>query len=901
MASNARLALRAISADLSRDAATATIARGGARPLPPGVHAPLQPPPPRAPNGKFGHLRYDGDDAITSSTLPATQYAARLCPAMSRFARDNTDQAVSDVVVSAAPGSHTLLVVLPWVCFSGFANGQSQLTIPGPYGTAGRTPANVACTCRAAALMARALSPSTPLDDGIRYPVATSACAVPKSVADLDHRRHHTTTAFFRVGCNLAVLLAWLDAYDPEYLMSSRPAERLVTNSTDVLTPSAARLQRAGAPARFAYTVTPSMLASRVAYNDNGGWSAHNHPSVLAGKEKLDSELTKEVHRRSALILLAHAYQFMPCFLPVPLGLVPKGRDGDMRVIADSTFAPRAHNIGVHERHLPRSVNAAISKDSVTTCRYGTTLMHTIYMIVNLRIWYGALPIYFCLLDTAGAFRHARVHYAVLPLLTAWIFHSLFVFIGMSFGAVWSPGEYSIVEELVSNTLGLWSLDSISKNADALAFSEQFRQPDPDTAADLLVPMRPIRGDVFNPGLTVDALSAILARCFVDDFILLCMFTCSNAFHLTLTALLWAKLVWFSHISAPFRPSFVALAKLTPFATKGKALGYWLDTNAMTVQVPDAKLEELRRSIQPWLDGERGKSAEEIQSLLGSVRFAFIVLPTGAFLSVRLNNYLTAMTESSGAKRNHSRAGPRTFPVPDDVRPELEHMMFYLDHAARGYFTCHMERMLLRFPDFDCPSDASGYGCAGWCKQLRIGWYYVWPREVLDFFEASQSINLLEYFGVVMNVWFMHSRLREITTELPCCHFWTDNEAARAWTAAAHLPAPSAAALSRVMDGVVTHTNMHTRSDHVPGVVNGVADGMSRRPPQWLVDDSALSNALSSPRPPIFLPPQLDQILHPPRQLVSVMLQALLSSSSPPVHQLIQLTNEVNFRTSPHG
>jgi hypothetical protein len=488
----------------------------------------------------------------------------------------------------------------------------------------------------------------------------------------------------------------------------------------------------------------------------------------------------------------------------------------------------------------------------------------------------------------------------VLPLLTAWIFYSLFVFIGMSFGAVWSPGEYSIVEELVSNTLGLWTLDTISRNAEALAFSEQFRQPDPDTAADLLVPMRLIRRDAFNPGLPFDALSAFLARCFVDDFILLCMFTCSNAFHLTLTALLWAKLVWFSHISAPFRPSFVALAKLTPFATTGKALGYWLDTNAMTVRVPDAKLDDLRCSIRPWLDGVRGKTAEEIQSLLGSVRFAFIVLPTGAFLSVRLNGFLTALTANSGGQRNRRGTGPRTFTVPDDVRPELEHMMYYLDHAPHGYFTCHMERMLLRFPDYDCPSDASGYGCAGWCKQLRIGWYYVWPQEVLTFFEASRSINMLEYFGVVMNVWFMHSLLRTCELELPCCHFWTDNESARAWTAAAHLSAPTAAALSRVLDVVVTHTIMHTRCDHVPGIANGVADDWSRRPPQWPADDSALTNALSS-RFPLPLPPQLDQILHPPPQLVSVMLQALLSSISPPVPQLIQLTREANFSTSPCG
>ena len=170
----------------------------------------------------------------------------------------------------------------------------------------------------------------------------------------------------------------------------------------------------------------------------------------------------------------------------------------------------------------------------------------------------------------------------------------------------------------------------------------------------------------------------------------------------------------------------------------------------------------------------------------------------------------------------------------------------------------------------------------------------------MDYFESSRSINILEYVGVIMNVWFMHFLLRGTPLELPCCHFWTDNEAARAWTALAHLPSLGAAALSRLLDVVMTHTNMHTRSGHTPGVVNEVADGMSRRPTAWSAADTELTNALAS-RPPFALPTQIDRILHPPEQLVSVVLQALLFSRSPSVPQLIDLTRNISFNISASG
>jgi hypothetical protein len=892
MSATARHAALLLNADLSREAARAADARGGARPPTPS----LSPVP-----GKSNCVRYAHDDTDTFAEFHAAQYTATLHPPMSKYSRDGTDQSVSDVRVCASTDSHTLLSVLVWVCLSGFCSGAGVRTIPGPHHEQGVTPANVAVTCHAALLMARALSHSFVLDETIRLPIASSSASAPSSAADLSHRRLHTTVAFCRVGCSIATLLAWLDAFDGEYLMSRRPSERLVHNVDDVLAEPAARLQRAGAPARFSFEVTAPMLANLKAYNNTGDWDAHNHQSVRDGKDKIDKELAKEVHQRGALVLHELAHHFMPCFLPVPLGLIPKGTEGDMRMIADSSFVPRSSApVPPRDKHLPRSVNDAISKDSVTTCRYGTALLHIIYMMVNLRIMYGAVPIYFCLLDTAGAFRHARVHYAVMPLLTAWIFFSLYIFVGMSFGATWSPGEYSIVEELVSNTLETLTLASISQNQAALKFSEQFRQSNPDTDADRKATFRLIQGDVFNPGITFDEFCAILARCFVDDFIILCMDVCPDAFHLALTALLWAKLVWFSHVSLPFRPSFVAWKKLKPFSTCGKALGYMIDTNVMTIRVPEEKITALSRTISSWLSGSTALTRNDIESLLGSVRFAFIVLPSGAFLSIRLNEFLTAMTATPRRGRNHG-AGPRTFPAPDGARPELEQMLYYMENDANAhYFTCHMERMLLRFPTHDCPSDASAYGCAGWCKQLRVGWHYVWPPEVVAFFEVTRSINLLEYFGVVMNVWFMHSLLRDSTAGIPCCYFWTDNSAAMAWTAAAHLASPRAAALSRILDAVLSHTPMHTRASHVKGVVNEVADGLSRRPPTWLPSDADLTNTLAS-RPVVAVPPQIDSLMTPPPQLVSLMLHALLASQSPPLPQLIPLTKLVSFGTSSAG
>jgi hypothetical protein len=640
------------------------------------------------------------------------------------------------------------------------------------------------------------------------------------------------------------------------------------------------------------------MVEERSNYNDNGSWSAHNHPSVEEHKDVLDRALASEVHQRSALLLDEAARFLIPTFLPVPLGIVPKS-GGKHRVIADSSFIPvQRSNVPPEERALPRSVNAATTKESVTTCRYGTALLCMVYFLVNLRIQYPSLPIYFMLVDTNNAFRHCRVNYAVMPLVTAWCFFSLVVFTGMSFGAVWSPGNYSIVEELVSNTLGTLTLDTIRRNRDALAFAEAFRQPDPDTAADSKVPTRKIREDMFNPGLTFCESSRLYARCFVDDFFLLCIKVCDDAFHLSLAALLWSKLVWFSHVAAPLRQSFVALKKLGPFSTSGKALGYLFDTAQMTMRVPDAKLASLRDTLRQWVDGSQELSVLEIQSLLGNIRFATVALPMGSFLSARLNAHLVDIECTlRGHRSKRHKGGPQTFPVPALARAELDQLLFYLEHErVVSYFSCHIERLLLRFPDFDCPSDASGFGCGGWCKQLRIGWAFTWPESVKEYFSETRSINMLEYFGVIMNMFFMNSLLESSSVSDPACYFWTDNQAARAWSAAAHIPSTGASALSLVLDALASHSTMHTRSGHVAGVINVIADTVSRSPASWSPQDSHTSGSLtqlhrSSP------PAQLTAVLSPPPELVSLLLAAMLHGTSPPVPRVIEIMTAAKFNT----
>ena len=900
---------------LARRASAAAVVAHRAKSSPPPQPSPSvpsgAPPSPFAvplsgesrPFSRSSPLRYNSDAGVTTAAAgpdPAAAYRSSLFPAMSDRSVDGTNQGVEDVVVSFSSGLLSLLSVLPALFLSGYLAGEGEPgleTVPSRFLVAGFAPTRVMLTCSTAALVGRALSPSVLIDDTIRTPVDSSADPVPSSIDSLAPRRAATTTAFIRLGCSLAVLLAWFDALDPEYLKSTRPSERLVVNPSDVLHGPAVRLQHSGAPAFFRMHVTESMRAERFAYNNNDTWWSHNHASVQSDRLAMDSALAKEVHLRTALLLDQRARFLIPTFLPTCMGIVPK-KSGGMRIIADGTFVPSRGAVPAAERHLPRSVNAATNKHSVTTCRYGTCLLCMVYCIVNLRIRYPNMPIYFLLVDTVNAFKHCRLNFAVMPLLTAWIFSSLVVFTSTTFGAVWSPGEYSIVEELVRNTLGTFTIAETRKNRAALDFAERFRRPDPPVAIDATAFMRDIRPDAFSPGIDFSEFAAFLARVFVDDFFLLCMSVCADAFHVTLAALLWAKLVWFSSVSDPLRPTFVNIGKLGSWATRGKALGYILDTALCTIQVPAEKLEALRSSLRAWSDGDTTLSKVEIESTLGNIRFACMVLPMGAFLSARLSGYLTSIPQGRGRHSQRSASGQRAFSMPKDVRPEIEHLLFYLDPGRIGrYFTCPMERLLLRFPDFDCPSDASGFGCAGWCKQLRIGWTLVWPPEMLRFFADTQSVNVLEFIGVILNVAFMHDRLRDSGLSMPCCHFWTDNMAARAWAAAAHLPALNAAALARCLDVFISQSTMHMLTGHVAGAINIIADKMSRRPPDWPPENSALSAYLArSPTP--FSSPHIDQVYTPPPDIVSVLLTAALRGTSPSVPRLIELTRTARFNIS---
>ena len=73
----------------------------------------------------------------------------------------------------------------------------------------------------------------------------------------------------------------------------------------------------------------------------------------------------------------------------------------------------------------------------------------------------------------------------------------------------------------------------------------------------------------------------------------------------------------------------VAPDKLEGLATRLVFLGFKLDTMAM--EVPDPKLQELKKLIQQWL-GRRSCAAKELESLIGKLGHAAQVVQPGKIL-----------------------------------------------------------------------------------------------------------------------------------------------------------------------------------------------------------------------------------------------------------------------------
>lgn len=234
-------------------------------------------------------------------------------------------------------------------------------------------------------------------------------------------------------------------------------------------------------------------------------------------------------------------------------------------------------------------------------------------------------------------------------------------------------------------------------------------------------------------------------------------------------------------------------------------LGVQVNTLAMTLTVPEFRLQELQDELSHWLD-KSSFLLRELQQLLGKLAFVTACVRPGRAFSCRLIN---ALRSSAAAPRRTS------LPVTDEVRSDLLWWKHFLAHY-NGVSVIPTNITISNPELFACDS------CLDACGAVCFGEYF---RAIFPQFITARHLNInqLELLTIVVSVKLWHERLRGLSVEI-----LTDNQtSAYAINHQRSTDAFIQRCLRELWLLLALH-NIRLVARHIPGNTNILADSLSR-------------------------------------------------------------------------
>lgn len=238
-------------------------------------------------------------------------------------------------------------------------------------------------------------------------------------------------------------------------------------------------------------------------------------------------------------------------------------------------------------------------------------------------------------------------------------------------------------------------------------------------------------------------------------------------------------------------------------------LGVELDTEAMELRLPVVKLNHLSQLLNEW-QGKRACRKRELLSLIGKLSHATKVITPGRIFLRRMIDL------SCKPKQLHHWVR-----LNEDFRSDLAWWICFLKTwNGRSVMDVHT---LCWKPDITFSTDASGsWGCGAVWKDrwIQAPWEGVW---------ADQSIAAKELLPIVLAcaLWGPHWVGKQV---LVLC----DNAAAVQVLTTHTSRVPRMMHLLRCLHFIVAHFDIKLRAEHLSGVLNTLADAVSRNSLQAL-------------------------------------------------------------------
>jgi hypothetical protein len=509
-----------------------------------------------------------------------------------------------------------------------------------------------------------------------------------------------------------------------------------------------------------------------------------------------------------------------------PLGVVPQ-RDRRPRLIVDYTFSR------VNADTVPMAPREAM--------QFGRALQRVCSSLIHADPRYG--PVAMAKIDIADGFYRVSLRVEDIPKLGVVLpttpGHELLVAFPLALPMGWaeSPPYFTALTETACDLANahLWQRSArlnLPHRLEAVAAT-----PPPDHA-----PTPPARGSVEpvsprRPVATVDV--------YVDDFLLLAQ----TRHHQQ--AVLRAALHSIDDVFRPLCPDDprtrkepASVKKMLKgdacWSTRKRILGWEVDSVAMTLSLPDHRIERLRE-VLTWIQPPRKRLAmSKWHTLLGELRSMSPALPgTRGLFSVLQH----ALSRGDG---HRLRLNQRVYDVGADFGALVDAF------AARP---TRLHELVPTYPSHVGASDACRHGMGGvWLDASGLAAPLVWrqafaPRIAADLITSDNpggrvSISDLELTALIAHkdVLAQAADIRERTVWLA-----SDNRAAVAWSHRGS--STSSAARAYLLQFTALHQRTFrylARHHYIPGPVNAMADDASRR---WDLPDDALLTYFDSHYP----------------------------------------------------
>jgi hypothetical protein len=612
-----------------------------------------------------------------------------------------------------------------------------------------------------------------------------------------------------------------------------------------------------GCPAIFNTEGTAKEFQEMYAYG--------NHPTVTGNLAKVMKTMNKEDRKDHVLTFPAWVAPFIPHLMITPNGFVVKPGKND-RLVFDASFM-----LHLLSRPFNQFIDLADEPDIV----FGEAWIQFLVSIYNLRITFPDLEIYLMDDDVASAFRQLKYNPNIISAKGILIDMFLFIATGLTFGDRSSPPSF----EPIARTCIAVSTELSAGRHPVPEFPEyldhvRFTPPPPPGLR-----FTPARADRYNPGVPhqPDGSSQfpVTYKMHVDDN----LYAAAGVDHMR-----WAMRCSIAGLQAVFGANDPDLRPCQPDMEKffqhlvsyeRRQLGFVTNTRTMTVTIPDDKRHEVVALLRTWSSSTTRYSftLKEAAELLGQLVHICRVCSWGKFLFQNVHHEMIAALQRNAyriendpkfrdiiTQRDRYRSHPtdsskyrffckkvaraifdskaRTF-ITNQMHAEIDFLLKVLSSPDTYRWGSPIAHLIPREHDYESFHDACPKGAGGFNSDQDYWWIVEWPEEIFrrtllpPTNKHYISNNLLEYsaqiFGLAGAILAWEQESPATRPPHPLVLLWTDNMTARAWTKKiSGIKAPQGRALARLFAHLLMFSDLGVESAHIAGVLNVVADFLSR-------------------------------------------------------------------------